>query len=182
MTPQRLSERLWGRSQESLPGKRSVAQAFLQTISVHPQFFHMCDEIIVLLALLAFAGIYRRLDFQHNVDRFQQGRDMTFQPSFAERQVGGLKSVERDNFSLRRAGLDGLGKNRCSVIDQILFLGAPSDCPTDPFAAVWILAAYRSRFCNRQPLPSPSFLTVTPIPRSKLSTRCFFSSGSSFSV
>jgi len=38
----------------------------------------------MFLAVFAFAGMYRRLDFQHDVDHFDQGWGMAFQPLFLQ--------------------------------------------------------------------------------------------------
>jgi hypothetical protein len=61
----------------------------------------------MFLAVFAFAGIYRRLDFQHDVDRFDQGWGMAFQPFFAKCQVGSFKSVERNGFPCGVRALTG---------------------------------------------------------------------------
>jgi len=73
----------------------------------------------MFLAFLTFAGIYRRLDFQHDLDRLDQGWGMAFQPFFAKRQVGSFKSVERNGFSLRCTSANWLGQYRCRIIDQL---------------------------------------------------------------
>ena len=105
-----------------------------QSVHRNSHFFKPCDEVFIFPAIPVLVVICGRRNFQHNLDRLNQGWGVPLQALPAERQIGGLKPIQRYGPALGRAGNHRLGQDRSCVLDQSRSgFWSPLELPDCPF-------------------------------------------------